>query len=282
MTNRRQFLKTLTVAAAGAAAMKSFAGNSFGNLPKAPVGLQLWTLRDTIQNDTLNTLKQVSKAGYTLIEPYGYDGSFYGFSAKEFRKMANDLGLQITATHTGINAVNADSFIEKANDAGLKYLVLPSAGDRPTATIEDYKNLAVEMNTLGAKAQKAGLQFGYHNHSHEFKSIEGKVLYEILLRETDPALVCFELDLFWMVKGGFDPVDYFNNFPGRFGLWHIKDMASTGESTVIGSGTIDLKKIFAKAEKAGMKYFFVEQEEYKAPPIQCVAESFTYINEHLL
>jgi len=282
MTNRRQFIKTLTVAAAGAVAMKSFAGNSLGNLHKAPVGLQLWTLRDTIQADTLNTLKQVSKAGYALIEPYGFDGSFYGIPAKEFRKMAEDLGLQITATHTGITAGNADSIIEKANDAGLKYLVLPSAGDRPFASIEDYKQLAAEMNIIGAKAQKASLRFGYHNHSHEFKEIEGKILYEILLSETDPDLVCFELDLFWIVKGGYDPVNYFNNFPGRFALWHVKDMAETGESTVIGSGTIDLKKIFSQAKKSGMKYFFVEQEEYQSTPIQSIFDSYTFISDQLL
>jgi sugar phosphate isomerase/epimerase len=251
-------------------------------MKKGDVGIQLWTLRDTIQKDTLNTLKQVSKAGYTLLEPYGFDGSFYGITAGEFRKMAEDLGMRVASTHTGITMANADLYVEKAVEAGLQYLVLPSAGDRQLETIEDYEHFAAEMNLIGKKTQKAGIMLGYHNHSHEFKKIGETIPYDIMLKNTDPSLVCFEVDLFWMIKGGFQPIDYFKNYPGRFALLHVKDMATTGESTVIGQGTIDFKSIFAQSALSGMKQFYVEQEEYKATPIQCVVDSYKYISQNLI
>jgi sugar phosphate isomerase/epimerase len=250
--------------------------------PKKETGLQLWTLRDTIEKETLSTLKKVSDIGYSHIEPYGFDGSFYGIPAAEFRTIVEDLGMRITCTHSGITVENADVYLEAALKAGMEFVVLPSPMGRPAGIADDYKRLAEEMNLIGEKSRRAGIRFGYHNHDHEFMSDANGIFYDILLNETDPALVCFELDIYWIIKGGYDPVAYFTKFPGRFALWHVKDMAQTGESTVIGDGTIDFKKIFEYSEQAGMNYYYVEQESYTVSPVESVEKSFNYIRDQLI
>lgn len=279
MKTRREFIKTTALLAAGALAMNAYPVPA----PKIKqVGLQLWTLRDTIETDTLSTLEQVSVIGYKSIEPYGFDGKFYGIAATEFRKIIEGLGMKITSTHSGIGQENADLYIEAGHAAGLEYLVLPSAGGRPLKTYDDALRLAEELDRIGEKASAAGIRLGYHNHASEFDETGDGVVYDILLKNTDPALVCFQLDIFWIVKAGKDPLVYFEKYPGRFELWHVKDMDREGESTVVGSGTIDYKNIFSKSNQAGMKRFYVEQESYAGSPIQAVEDSYRYIREELL
>jgi sugar phosphate isomerase/epimerase len=244
--------------------------------------LQLWTLRDTIETETINTLEKVSQIGYNSIEPYGFDGNFYGISAGEFRKFIEGLGMRLTSTHTGIDLENCDKYIDAALEAGLEYLVLPSPGSREIKTAGDFKRLAEEMNLIGEKVSKAGMRFGYHNHAGEFIDTGQGIAYDILLENTDPELVCFQLDIFWIIKAGKDPLDYFDKYPGRFELWHVKDMDQSGESTVIGTGTIDYQEIFSNAKLSGMKRFYVEQESYTIPPINSIKESYSYISQNLL
>ncbi len=220
MKTRREFLKTIGVLSAGTMVLQAFPSC----MNKKEIGLQLYTLRDTIGKDTLNTLQQVSKIGYRHIEPYGFDGNFFGIPALEFRQIVEDLGMRITSTHTGITSENADAYLEAASRTGMEYIVLPSPGGRPASSANDVKKMAEEMNIIGEKSRIAGIRFGYHNHDREFKSESGKMFYDILLHETDPDLVCFELDIFWIIKGGCDPVAYFLKYPGRFALWHVKDM----------------------------------------------------------
>jgi sugar phosphate isomerase/epimerase len=279
MKTRREFLKTMGVVGAGALMIRVLPS---WMKPKKNIGLQLWTLRDTIEKETLPTLHKVSQAGYTHIEPYGFDGSFYGIPATEFKKMVRDLGMRITCTHTGITAKNADVLLEAAVKTGMEYIVLPSAMGRPLEVADDYKRLAAEMNIIGDKAHRAGIRFGYHNHDHEISSDGNGVFYDILLNETDPDLVCFQLDIYWIIKGGYDPVAYFTKYPGRFALWHVKDMAETGESTIIGSGTINYIELFRFRELAGMHYFYVEQESYSVSPIESAEQSCAYIRDHLI
>jgi sugar phosphate isomerase/epimerase len=278
MKTRREFIKTAVLAAAGAVALKS---HSFPMPGKKLVGLQLWTLRDTIESETIQTLEKVSLIGYNSIEPYGFDGGFYGIPAKEFRKTVEGLGMRLTSTHTGINLENCEKYIEAGNEAGLEYLVLPSPG-RDMSTADHYKKLAEELNVMGEKVTKAGMRLGYHNHAGEFNDFSGDTGYDILLKNTAPDFVCFQLDIFWIVKAGKDPIHYFEKYPGRFELWHVKDMNQSGDSTVIGSGTIDYKKIFREAELSGMKRFYVEQESYEGTPIEAVEASYRYIMEELL
>jgi len=283
MATRRDFIKNITLVSGVLAASSLQAETEAAKGRKMKIGLQLWTIRDVINSDLTGTLAALSKFGYNSLEPYGFNGSFYNYSAKEFRKICNDLGMDITSTHTGISAANAAEYAEKGAEAGLEYLILPSFSGRPEKTIDDYKVVAQEMNQIGEITKKSGIKFAYHNHNHEFKPIDGMVPYDTLLAETDPALVSFEMDIFWVVKGGKDPVQYFKNHPGRFQTWHIKDMGNDGDSCIVGNGKINFKDLLKHSKKAGLKRFFVEQEQYaEGTPIYCAEQSCKYIQKHLL
>jgi sugar phosphate isomerase/epimerase len=245
-------------------------------------GIQLWTLRDNIAIDLIGTIEALAKIGYTSIEAFGFDGSFYGQPAREFRTFCNNLGIAIHSTHTGITAENATEYSEKALEAGLEYLVLPSMMGRPEGTIDDFKRLTAEMNQIGESCNKKGIRFGYHNHGFEFKAKDGVIPYDILLKETDPALVSFQLDIYWIKKAGQDPLHYFKEHPGRFQTWHVKDMGNDGDSCIVGNGNIDFKKLMRHAKSAGLNRIFVEQEAYsEGSPLFCAGQSFKYIQSHL-
>jgi len=234
MATRRDFLKNITLVSGVLATSSLQAGGEAAKGKKMKTGIQLWTVRDVINTDLSGTLTSLSKFGYNSLEPYGFDGNFYGKSASEFRKICNGLGLDITSTHTGINAANAAEYAGKGAEAGLEYLILPSFSGRPEKTLDDYKMVAQEMNQIGEITKKAGINFAYHNHAHEFKLIDGKKPYDTLLAETDPALVSFEMDIFWFIKGGQDPVQYFKNPPRRFQTWPMKDMGNDKSSCYLG------------------------------------------------
>lgn len=283
MGTRRDFLKSITLVSGALAASKTIAGNIPASDNKMKTGLQLYTLRDDVKTDLPGTLAAVSKIGYNSLEPYGFDGTFFTISPKEFRKMCNDLGMDITSTHTGITASNASLYAEKAAEAGLEYLVLPSFNGRPEKTLDDFKKVAHEMNQIGEITKKSGIKFGYHNHNFEFKLRDGQVPYDTLITETDPNLVSFEMDIFWVVKGGQDPLHYFKQYPGRFETWHIKDMGMDGQSCIVGNGRIKFQDLMKHSKEAGLKRFFVEQEQYsEGTPIYCVEQSFNYIQKHLI
>lgn len=259
------------------------AENLSGALKKRKIGIQLYTLRNIIMTDLAGTLTSLSKCGYNSLEPYNFDGSFYGHSAKDFRKMCSDLGMEITSTHCGINSKNAALFTEKAAEAGLKYLVLPSFGGRPEKTLDDFKIAAHEMNQIGEITRKAGITFGYHNHDFEFRPKEDKLPYDILLAETDPDMVTFEMDLFWVIKGGQKPEEYFQKNPGRFQLWHLKDMGNDGQTCIVGNGRIGFRDLMKLSGEAGLKSIIYEQEHYsEGTPLHCAEQSYKYIKKHLL
>ncbi len=283
MATRRDFLRNITLASGVLATSPLLAGGASAKPKKMKTGIQLWTVRDVIESDVPGTLAALSKIGYNSLEPYGFDGSFYKYQAKEFRKMCEDLGMVITSTHCGITVENAPLYAEKAAEAGLDYLILPSFSGRPEKTIDDYKKVAQEMNQIGEITKKSGIKFGYHNHNHEFRLIEGKLPYDVLLAETDPNLVTFEMDIFWVIKGGQDPISYFDNYPGRFQLWHVKDMGNDGESCIVGNGHIKFKDLMKHSKKAGLKRMVYEQEQYsEGTPLFCAEQSYKYIQKHLL
>ena len=283
MATRRNFLKNITLASGVLATSPLLAGGELAKPKKMKTGIQLWTVRDVIGSDVPGTLAALSKIGYNSLEPYGFDGSFYKYPAKEFRKMCEDLGMEITSTHCGITVENAPLYAEKAAEAGLEYLILPSFSGRPEKTLDDYRKVAKEMNQIGEITKKSGIKFGYHNHNHEFKLIEGKLPYDTLLTETDPNLVAFEMDIFWVIKGGQDPLQYFEKHPGRFQLWHVKDMGNDGESCIVGNGHIKFKDLLKKSKKAGLKRIVYEQEQYsEGTSLFCAEQSYKYIQKHLL
>ncbi|MCK5839046.1 MAG: sugar phosphate isomerase/epimerase [Bacteroidales bacterium] len=248
---------------------------------KKIIGIQLYTLRDLVKEDFEGTLKSIAQIGYNSVEAAGYyNGKFYNHSPTAYKKIVAENGLISISTHTAIDPKNAQLVIDNSLSAGMAYIVLPSIGIELRTTLDDYKKLADKFNIIGELCKNSGIGFAYHNHAFEFEAMEGIIPYNILLERTEPELVSFQLDTYWMVYGGYDPVTYFKNYPGRFELWHIKDMDATSkrESTEVGKGTLDFKAIFASKEIAGMKYYFVEQESFNMPLLESVKISFDYLN----
>lgn len=279
MTNRRKFIQT---AAASIAAGMLIPRKLFASKTLSTIGIQLYTIRELVQKDFIGTLRLISQIGYNAVEAAGYaNRKFYGLLPREYALICNENGLQPLSTHTGILSGNADEIIEDTVKAGMQYLVLPSIPSERRKTIDDYQKLADDFNVIGSKCKEAGIKFGYHNHAFEFNELENQVPYDLLLTKTDPGLCFMQLDLYWMVYAGFEPKEYFKRFPDRFELWHVKDMKQdeSRESTEIGSGVIDFPELFRLKDKAGMKYFFVEQEAFKIPPEESIAVSFRYLEK---
>ncbi len=228
-------------------------------------GIQLYTLRDVLPNDPKAVLKQVAADGYKQIESYQHDklGMFWGMSNIEFRKYMDDLGMTIVSSHCDINK----DFQKKVDDAaaiGMKYLLCPSIG--AMQTVDDYKKIAAQFNQCGTICKKAGIRFAYHNHDHDFKVVEGQVAEDIYLQNTDPSLVDFEMDIYWVVTAKQDPETWLKKYKNRFRLCHIKDRIKGAierdASCTLGQGSINYSKILKTAKENGMQYYIVEQERY--------------------
>ena len=257
------------------------------------VGLQLYTLRDYIDKDPKGVLAKVAKAGYQEVETYGFskEKGFWGMSAKEFKSVLAANGLTTSAGHYGlddfIGGASQDSlkaYIEAAKNCGQAYLVVPYLGDKLRAKADDFKVVADKLNQAGQLCKTAGLKLAYHNHDFEFKSIGGTTLYDVMLKQTDPALVDFEMDIYWVVRAGQDPIKLITQHPKRFTMWHVKDMekANPEHNTEVGSGTIDFKKIFQSATTSGVKHIFMEQEYFAKDAYQSITQSAAYIKKTLL
>jgi len=246
-------------------------------------GIQLWTVRDHIHVNLDSTLTALAEMGYKSIEAYDFDRKFFGQSAGEFSSVIKDLGMRLTSTHAGITSENAANYAEIAAQSGLEYLILPSMMGRPAAKPDDFRYLAKEMNLIGESCKMSGIKFGYHNHDFEFKPMGNELPFDLLLQETDPELVSFQLDIYWMVKAGKNPLTYFEMYPQRFKTWHIKDMGNDGESCIIGNGNIDFKTLLNHKKTAGLERIFVEQEHYaEGTSLYCAGQSLKYILDHLI
>lgn len=257
MTTRRDFIKTSSIMAAGSMVLPL---SSFSSLKSAPYGLILYTVREDMQKDPMGTLEKISSIGYEVLEAAGYgDRKFYGMKPAKFKEAVESFGMKLLSSHNGVTEDNVKEIAEDAAEAGLKYVVKPSMTHD---SLDDFKRGAEMFNKFGEIFNQTGIRFGYHNHSFEFEKMDDVIPYDILLQETDPTLVTMELDLYWITKGGHDPWEYFEKFPGRFELWHVKDMKETGKQyeTEIGNGIIDFKKIFFMKKLAGLKNYFVEQD----------------------
>ncbi|WP_282132269.1 sugar phosphate isomerase/epimerase family protein [Cellulophaga baltica] len=235
-------------------------------------GLALYTVRDDMGVDAKATLKAVSDAGYKNIEAAGYSqGKFYNMSPIDFKALLDSLELvPISTHHSDVTLENADAMMADVKAAGFEYFVVPIPPmglfhyDDATSTMSmtgGAENLTKIINTLGEKAHAAGLKLLYHNHDFEFKKdAAGIVPIEYMLEHTDPKFVNFQMDLFWVTKAGADPLAYFEKYPGRFKIWHVKDMDEQGRFAPVGTGTIDFAKILAKKDLSGMEYYMVEQD----------------------
>ena len=234
-------------------------------------GLALYTVRDDMGADVKATLMAVAEAGYKNIEAASYkDGKFYNMSPKDFSSLLKEVGLIPISTHQGgVTLENADKMIADVKAAGFKYFVIPVP---PMGLRDDHKQLASVLSTIGEKCQKAGLKLLYHNHDFEFKKgNDGVVTFDYLLENTDPKYVNFQMDLYWVTKADQDPVAYFNKYPGRFKMWHVKDMDDQGRFAPVGNGKIDFSKILAQKKKSGMKYYMVEQDKtFDMKPLEAI------------
>jgi sugar phosphate isomerase/epimerase len=315
MTTRRNFLQQAgTLAAAGLLLPRiSKAASFLDNKISQPIGLQLYTLGDLMTTDPKGTLQKLAAIGYKEVESAGSaKGNYYGFTPKEFRNLVNSTGMHWRAAHVGGAPFSIERMMKMAKNAqdsariqkiaerfkdrppmlnftsdyrkladdaaegGISYLVCSSI---PVSTLDEMKKAVEVFNRAGEAAKKNGVQFAYHNHTNEFDEVEGHRPFDYILANTDKELVKMELDLAWATKANQDPVALFQQHPGRFPLWHVKDLdKETKNPTEVGSGIVDFKRIFAAAKDSGMKYFFVEQDG--APqPLENVTNSYNYLKD---
>jgi sugar phosphate isomerase/epimerase len=275
-SSRRKFLQTTAFFAAGTL-LSSRLVRAAANTRVSDIGIQLYTVRKEMLADPAGTLKQLAAIGFKELESARSEkGNYYGLGAKEIKKITGDLGMRLRSGHIHVDKDWKQS-LEQATETGQEYIisaVLPSPGQ----TVDHYKQSAEAFNKLGEECKKAGLHFGYHNHDSEFDSENGQVLYDVLLKHTDPALVTMEMDLGWVVAAGHDPFQYFKQHPGRFPLWHLKDMDKVQKKSVeFGKGQVDIKGLLQHAKQAGMKHFFLEQEEYAHSAFESVRLDYDYL-----
>ena len=269
----------------------STAGSTSATSTKT-VGLQLYTLRDLMAKDPVGTLKSVADIGYKEVESFGYsNGKFFGKTPKEYAALLKDLGLSEPSGHYGTGKATPDAkgtltngwqqAVDDAAAIGQKYMVCAYLTPDERTKLDDYKQFADLFNKSAEVCKAAGIQFCYHNHDFEFKVMDGQVPYGVLLNGTDKELVKLELDLYWATFAGQDPVALFKEHPGRFPLWHVKDMEKTPERAFapVGTGSIDFQRIFDAKNSAGMKYYFVEQDVCKLPPLESIAISLKNVEK---
>ena len=269
---RRTFLRTtaLGLAAGGPAAHRVLHGAA-----AQPIGLQLYTLRDIADGNFEFALRIASEAGYREVE-------FAGMFDNDLSKVVKWLGkyrLTAPATHISLDRLKANlkGVVDEAQKLGIRYVVCPGVDAGLRRDADGWRRVAADFNRVADSLQRVGLRFAYHNHDYEFTPLPtGELGYDILLAECDPKLVKMELDLFWITKGGRDPLTYFAKWPGRFPLVHVKDMAGNGVMTNVGQGHIDWPRIFAKRREAGIEHFFVEHDNPKSP-VDDIAVSYRYM-----
>jgi len=271
---RREFVKTL--AAAGVAIAVPHARRTTHDARRLDkVGIQLYTVRDQMKADFEGTLAHVAEIGYKEVEFAGY----FDHTPADVRAILDRHGLSAPSTHIALGEIDAwKASLDTAKAIGHEYIVVPWIPQEKRLTLDGWKNVAGVFNRAAQLAHDAGLQFAYHNHDFEFPKLEGQVPYDVLLQNTDPKLVQLEIDLYWITKGGQDPLNYFSRWPGRIPLVHVKDSAGAPEHKMVdvGQGKIDWKRIFAKKEQAGIKHFFVEHDQ-PPQPFQDIAASYNYL-----
>jgi sugar phosphate isomerase/epimerase len=274
---RRTFIATLGVAALGIVSRDAAASAIIGARRKLKkIGLQLYTVRDLMKADLPGTLAKVAAIGYKEVEFAGY----FGRTPAEIRDLLRRNGLTSPSTHIPIDTLEKDSqkAFADAKAVGHQWVVVPWVPPERRKTADDWKAIAALLKKWGPQAKSAGLRLAYHNHDFELKPVDGVRPLDLLLSETDPSFVNFEMDLYWVVFGGGDPLDFFNRYPKRFPLVHVKDSAGPPDNRMVdvGQGKIDFRSIFAASDKAGIKHYFVEHDQ-PADPVATIRNSYNYL-----
>lgn len=287
-TTRRQFLQQSALLSA------AFLINKEDIFKKNKrIGLQLYTMRNELSKDPRDVLQKVAALGYKEVETFGYNqGKWFGMNAMELNATLKQNGLSTPSGHTFPGGMflkdgwedRWKKAVEDSVSVGQEFIVIPWLEEPFRKPVDNYKKIAEGLNKASVVAKNAGLQLAYHNHDFEFQTQEGQTGFDILMKETDASSVKLELDLYWVVKAGRNPLDLIDAHPGRFAMWHIKDMDNTDKKffTEVGNGTIDFKAIFAKAKKSGMKHFFVEQDICPGSPFDSIAKSIDYMKKNII
>jgi sugar phosphate isomerase/epimerase len=263
---------------------------------KYKMGLQLFTIRDAMASDVKGTLKKVAALGYEDLETYGFDGGqlkYYGLKCKEFKQLLAEHQLTASSGHYDFASFfdkpademrkYVDQCIEGAHAIGQRYITWPWLAPE-SRSLEKFKLLAEKLNAIGEQVTKAGLGFAYHNHDFEFTDYNGENGYNIIMRETDPALVKLQIDLYWVMHSSkLSPAELFSKQPGRFVMWHIKDMDKVSRDyTELGNGSIDYKVILPEASRAGLQLYFLEQGgNFASNSMQSIADSARFFKKNL-
>jgi sugar phosphate isomerase/epimerase len=290
MTTRRNFLQQAGLLTAGILIAPSC---MMTNPDQKKIGIQLYTLREELPKDAKGVIGKVAQAGYKEVETFGYssDGGFFGMKPNEFAALLKEHDLTAPSGHFGfdpyIAGENEDllkSYIDAAKAVDMKYIIVPYLGENLRQSASDYQRIAERLSTAAAACKDAGLQLAYHNHDFEFQQFGDTTGFNILLNETDADQVKFELDLYWVVRAGLNPVELFKKDPGRYELWHVKDMdkANPKINTEVGTGSINFREIFDNAELAGLEHIIVEQENFSMDPFESIAQSHAYVKENLM
>ena len=294
LINRKDFI--FQSATLMSASLLTFQGFSIDSLSKYKMGLQLFTVRGPLAADLEGSIKKISSIGYEDCETYGYDpvqGKYYGLKASAFKQLLSDNNMITTSGHYDFTKYfdkpsdammqYVDQCIEGAHALGQRYITWPWL-DPAFRTIENFKLLAAKLNAIGERVNKAGLGFAYHNHDFEFIDHGGQNGYQIIMNETDPALVKLQMDLYWVRHSSkLSPAELFNLQPGRFVMWHIKDMDKISRDySELGNGSIDFTVILPEASRAGLQYYYIEQGgNFAKDPIQSITDSANYFKKHL-
>ena len=280
MVSRRSFIK-------GAAALSALTLStpmlSLGKTPKK-TGLALYTIRGEMSLDPGRTLEGVASLGFNWLESAGYsNGMFYGLKPAEFTALCQSAGLEHISAHLGLSENNLDEVAEDCAEAGLKYAVLPSLPRSWNSDLEGFRRAAQFMNKAGEAFRKQGVSFAFHNHSVEFIPINGVIPFKILLTETDRSIVDFELDICWITAAGIDPVAFLAANPGRFKMWHFKDMSKEKKDATLGEGVINFEPIYDLAGSSELKYHFIEQDNCLThTPMESIEISRNYLIKKIL
>ncbi len=279
-TSRRTFLKTSCGAAAAVCAGAARTGAATLSMP---IGMQLYSVRDLLPKEFDGTLKQVHDAGYQVVEAAGY----FNKSAAEWQQSMTSAGLRCMSTHHVLADLKSklSELIDYGHAIGLEYIICSWAGmhrdpaKKGELTLDDWRWVADQFNEIGQKVKAARMQFGYHNHTIEFKTEDGILFYDELLKRTDPKYVVFEMDCGWVVAAGRNPVEWLSKTPERFPLLHVKDLVKQPDgkwkNVIMGKGTIDYRPIFKAA--TAMKQYFIEQEDYTFNPIEDLRQDAEYM-----
>lgn len=275
--HRRTFLSSSAAVLGGLAAFGPVRAASRSSVP-ARLGVQLYTLRELFPGDFVGVLEAVKRIGYDEVEFAGY----HDREPRVIRAVLDDIGLTAPAAHVSFDDLrdDLDGVLGTAQTVGHAYVVLSWLDeDTRPADLDGYRHLAEELNGWGERAQAAGVRMAYHNHDFEFDTFGGDTPgYEVLLEETDPDLVDMEIDLYWIAEAGYDALDYFERYPGRFPLWHLKDRAADGAMAAVGAGAIDFAGIFDRAEQAGLRHAFVEHDDPGNDPLASIAASYAHLD----